>query len=150
MGGKLEGDSGSGSKLEGDSDSKLEGVLLLGTRCHSINTACENMKLFHVCPLGVTHCGGANLKVTLAGNLSSFEWALTKHIDKAICPPILDLKFQMGGKLEGDFGCKLKGDFGSKCEGDSGSKLEGDFGSKLEGDFGSKLEGDSGSKLEQC
>ena len=35
LGGKFEGDSGSGSKLEGDSDSKLEGVLLLGTRCHS-------------------------------------------------------------------------------------------------------------------
>ena len=40
-----------GGKLEGDSGSKLEGALLLGTRCHCINTSSENMKLFHVFPL---------------------------------------------------------------------------------------------------
>ena len=50
--------TGSDSKLEGDSGSKLEGVLLLVTRCHSMNTACENMKLFCVFPLDVTNCGG--------------------------------------------------------------------------------------------
>ena len=35
LGGKLEGDSSSGSKLECDSGSKLVCALLLGTRCHS-------------------------------------------------------------------------------------------------------------------
>ena len=47
-GSKLEGDSGSGSKLEGDSGSKCEGVLLLATRCHAMNTACENIPEMHV------------------------------------------------------------------------------------------------------
>ena len=55
LGGKIEGDSG--SKLEDDSGngSKLEGVLLLVTRCHPINTTCENMTLVCVFPLDVAH-----------------------------------------------------------------------------------------------
>ena len=69
--GKLEGDSG--SKLEGDPGrklvgSKLDGALLLDTRCHYMNTSSENMKSFWVWPLDVT-CWGITLKVTLAVNL---------------------------------------------------------------------------------
>ena len=41
------------SKLEGDSVSKLEEALLLGTRCHCMNTSSENMQSFQVCPLDV-------------------------------------------------------------------------------------------------
>ena len=52
-----------------NSDSKLEGALLLGTRCHCMNTMSQNMKSFHVCPLDVTCQGGVNLKVTLVVNL---------------------------------------------------------------------------------
>ena len=37
-----------GGKLEGDSGSKLEGALLLGIRCHCMNTSSENMKPFHL------------------------------------------------------------------------------------------------------
>ena len=48
-GSKLEGDSGSGSKLEGG--------LILGTRCHSMDTACENMRLVHVFPQDCTPFG---------------------------------------------------------------------------------------------
>ena len=69
-GNKLEGDSGSNSasKLEGDTGSKLEGALLLGTRCHCMNTSSENIKSFCVWALDVI-CQGVNLKVTLAVNL---------------------------------------------------------------------------------
>ena len=41
-----------------NSASKLEGALLLGTRCHCMNTSSENMKSFQVCPLDVTHLRG--------------------------------------------------------------------------------------------
>ena len=57
-----------GGKPECDSASKLEGALLLGTRCHCMNTSSENKKSFCVCPLDVT-CQGVNLKVPLAVNL---------------------------------------------------------------------------------
>ena len=88
-GSKLEVDSG--SKLEGDSGSgsKLEGALLLGTRCHCMNTSSENMKLFHVFPLDVT------------------------------CRVWGKLEGDSGSKLESDFssGSKLEGNSGSKLEG---------------------------------
>ena len=60
--GKLEGDSA--SKREGDSASRLEGALLLATRCHCMNTSSENIKSFWVCTLDVT-CQGVNLSHTL-------------------------------------------------------------------------------------
>ena len=87
FGGKLKGDSG--SKLEGDSGSgsKLEGAILLGTRCHCMNTSCENMKLFHV----------FHEMVLLGGKL--------------------ECDSSSGSKLEGDSGSKLEGALllGTKC-----------------------------------
>ena len=85
---KLEGDSA--SKLEGESASKHEGALLLGTRCHCMNTSSKNMKSFQVCPLDVTHQGG-KLEGDSAGTLED----------------------DSGSKLEGDSGSKLEGDSGS-------------------------------------
>ena len=106
----------SASKLEGDSGSKLKDALLLGTRCHCINTSSENMKSC-VCPLDVT-CWGVNLKVTLAVNVK------------------VTLAVNSASKLEGDSGS------GSKLEGDPGSKLESALllvgGGKLELDTSSE------------
>ena len=110
-----------GGKLEGDSGSKLKGALLLGTRCHCMNTSSENMKSFGVCPLDVTH-QSSKLEGDSAGK---------PECDSA-------------SKLEGDSASKL---VGSKLEGDSDSASK-PVGSKLEHDSGSKPEGDSGSKLE--
>ena len=44
-----------------EEEGKLEGALLLGTRCHCMNTSSENMKSFWVCPVDVT-CWGGKLK----------------------------------------------------------------------------------------
>ena len=81
----------SASKLEGDSGSKLEGALLLGTRCHCMNTSSENMKSFWVWPLDVSQQGGK-----LEGDSGS------------------KLEGDSGRKL---IGSKLEGDSGSKVEG---------------------------------
>ena len=78
----------SASKLEGESGSKLEGVLLLDTRCHCMNTSSENIKSLSVWPLDVT-CRGVDLKVTDSGS---------------------------GIKLEGDSGSKHEGDSGSSSK----------------------------------
>ena len=96
------------SKLQGDPGSKLEGALVLDTRCHCMNISSENMKSFLVWPLDVLSQGGkpeCDYDSTLEGDSGS------------------------GNKLAGDSssGSKLVGDSssGSKLAGDSGSKLEG-------------------------
>ena len=75
-GSKLEGDSGSGSKLEGDSGSKLEGVLILGTKI-SLHEYCMWKCEISACFSTRCHSLGVNLKVTLTANLKlPSSWAL--------------------------------------------------------------------------
>ena len=107
-----------------NSASKLEGALLLATRCQ-VNTSSEHMKSFHICPLDVI-CWGVNLKVPLAVNLK-VTLAVAVNLKVTLA---LNLKVPLAENL------KVTG---------SGSKLEGAL-LLVGGGWGGKLELDTSSE----